>query len=326
MADIVILFKPSDKVPFYFSEEHIHKIRKACCGEVYLFETEQELLESGITADVLFTWGGSGIMPVTYCKKASDLKWFHSFSAGMDPVMNSDIAKLPILISSSSGIHSMTISEHVMGFILAHNRTFKFMFGKQQEHIWAKGMTRCPMEAFGKTIGIVGAGSIGSHIAKRARAFDMYVIGLRRNRGANGYFDELLGPEGLDELLSRSDYVVVSTPLTPETIHLINADRLAKMKCTALLINVARGPVIDEDALIEALREHKIGGAALDVFEEEPLSPDSPLWDLDNVMITPHMSADAPILTQLAIDFFCSSIEIYLKGGCLPNLLSALQN
>jgi phosphoglycerate dehydrogenase-like enzyme len=321
MVDIVFLFKPTEKIPFYFTDEQIEQIKKACGGQVYRFETEEELLASGITTEVLFTWGGSGKMPVTYCKKAKNLKWFHSFSAGMDPVMKSEIANLPIIISSSSGIHSMTIAEHVMGFILAHNRTFKFMFQKQQEHVWAKGMTRMPVEAFGKTIGIIGAGAIGRQIAKRAKAFNMYTIGLRRNPKPEEVYDEMLDSDGLSSLLSRSDYVVVATPLTKETEHLINAQRLAEMKNTALLINIGRGAVVDEAALIEALREKRIGGAALDVFTEEPLPKDSPLWDMENVMITPHMSADAPILAQLAVDFFCESIKIYLAGGKVPNTI-----
>jgi phosphoglycerate dehydrogenase-like enzyme len=325
MPDVVLLFKPSIKVPYIFTDQHIQQIEEACAGKVYRFESEKELLDSGISAEILYTWGGTGDMPVEYCKKFAGLnclKWFHSFSAGMDPVMNSEIADLPILISNSSGIHSKTIAEHTMGFILAHNRTFPFMFQKQREHVWAKGMTRDPVEALGKKIGIVGAGAIGTQIAKRAKAFEMYTIGLRRTPIANEYFDEMLGPDKLDDMISRSDYLVIATPLTAETKHMIDAGRLAKMKNTALLINIARGAVVDEEALIEALRENRIGGAALDVVTEEPLDTDSPLWDFENVMITPHMSADAPILVQFAVDFFCNSIRIYREGGQIPNIMS----
>lgn len=319
MANVVFLFKPSLKLPFYFTDAHMEQIANACGGKVWRFETEEELLKSGIQAEILYSWGGTGEMPLTYCKQNPNLKWFHSFSAGMDPLMKSEIASLPILISSSSGIHSITIAETVMGYILAYNRTFPFMFQKQREHVWAKGMTRMPMEAFGKTLGIVGAGAIGVELAKRAKAFGMYTIGLRRQPTPMPCYDEMLSNANLDELLSRSDYVVVATPLTPETRHMIGKTQFAQMRPNAVIINVARGAVIDQEALIEALQNGAIAGAALDVTDPEPLPADSPLWDMDNVIITPHMSADAPILVQWATDFFCDNIKRYLAGETLRN-------
>jgi D-2-hydroxyacid dehydrogenase (NADP+) len=319
MADVVFLFKPSAKVPFFFQDTHIRQIEAACGGRVWRFETEEELLRSGVFAEILFTWGGTGEMPAAYCLKNPKLRWFHSFSAGMDPVMSSEIAKLPILITNSSGIHSLTVAESVMGYILAWNRTLPFMLRKQREHVWAKGMTRDPVEAFGKTIGIVGAGSIGSEAAKRAKAFGMHTIGLRRHPAPTPHFDEVLSNACLDDLLSRSDYVVLATPLTPETHHLIGAAQLRKMKPEAFLINVARGAVVDQEALVCALRDGVIAGAALDVTDPEPLPPESPLWDMENVILTPHMSADAPILTRLAVDLFCENIGRYLSGQPLRN-------
>jgi phosphoglycerate dehydrogenase-like enzyme len=319
MADVAVLFKSSKKVPFEFTEEHLAQIAVASGGAVWRFGTEEELLGSGFKAEILFTWGGSGNVPERYCHTNDRLKWLHSFSAGMDPVMRSSIAALPIFITNSSGIHAVTISETVMGFIIAYNRTFPFMFQKQREHVWAKGMTRAPVEATGKTVGIVGAGAIGAQVAVRARAFGMRVLGLRRHPAPAPNYDEMLVNDRLDELLARSDYVVIATPLTDETRHLIGTEQFKLMKKSALFINVARGGVVDQDALIAALREGEIAGAALDVTDPEPLPEDSPLWDMENVIITPHMSADAPILAQLAIDFFCAAIEKYKMGEALPN-------
>jgi len=320
MPDIVFLFMQSKTVPIVFTDAHFARIKEVSGGEVYRFETEEELLKSGIEAEILFTWGGTGVMPEEYCVKNKSLKWFHSFSSGMDPVMKSEIAKLPIMITNSREVHAIAIGEHVMGFIIAYNRTFPFMFKKQSEHIWAKGMTRKPQEAIGKTVGIIGAGAIGTSIARNAKGFRMKTIGLRRNPQPCEYFDEMLGADELDKLLSDSDYIVSAVPLKPDTRHIIGAAEFSKMKSTALFVNVARGGVVDQDALIEALREGRIGGAALDVTDPEPLPPDSPLWDMENVMITPHMSADTPMTSQWATDSFCDNLMRYMAGEPLLNL------
>ncbi|MDR1246217.1 MAG: D-2-hydroxyacid dehydrogenase [Clostridiales Family XIII bacterium] len=321
MANVVFLFKSTPKVPFVFQDRQLEQIAEAAGGEVYRFETEDELLASGKQAEILYTWGGTGDMPVRYCKGNPKLKWLHSFSAGMDPLMKSEIADIPIIISNSSGIHSLTIAESVMGYILAWNRTLPFMLRKQREHVWAKGMTRQPTEAFGKILGIIGAGAIGTEIAVRAKAFNMRTLALRRNPKPKECFDEIYGGDGLNELLTRSDYVVTSTPYTPETRRMIGAAQFKIMKNSALFINVARGGVVDQDALIEALGKGEIAGAALDVTDPEPLNHDSPLWDMENVIITPHMSADAPILAQLAVDFFCREIKHYLNGEPIANTI-----
>jgi len=319
--DVVLLFEPSQKVPFHFTQEQTEQIQDAAGGEFWWFKSEQELLDSKVEADILFTWGGTGSMPERFCASNTKLKWLHSFSAGMDPVMSSEIAKLPIMISNSSGIHSITIAEHVIGLIVAFNRGFPFLFQKQREHVWGKGMTKQPVEAFGKTIGMVGAGAIATETAKRCKAFAMRTIGLRRSAVNTGAFDEMLDPEHLPCLLRESDYVMVATPLTSETRHMIAENELKQMKSTALLINISRGGVIDQDALIRALKNGVIGGAALDVTDPEPLPSDSPLWEMENVIITPHMSADAPILTQWAVDFFCDNIKRYKNGQTIKNLM-----
>lgn len=322
MADVVFLFKESPKVPFQFTETHMEQIAEAVGGKVYRFESEDELLASGIQAEILYTWGGNGQMPVRYCTTNSNLKWFHSFSAGMDPVLQSEIAGLPITISNSSGIHSIPISESVMGYILAWNRTLPFMLQKQREHIWAKGMTRQPVEAIGKTLGIVGAGAIGYELAVRAKAFGMRTLALRRNPKPMDCFDEIFGSDGLEELLGQSDYVVVSTPHTPETHHMFSTEQFKAMKQSALFVNVARGGVVDQNALIKALNDKQIAGAALDVTDPEPLPQDSPLWEMEEVIITPHMSADSPILVHLAVDFFCREIKNYLAGDPIKNTMA----
>ena len=324
MPDVVFLFETSAKVPFVFTEEDKKNIEEAAAGRVFCFPDEDSLLESGVEAPVLFTWCGTPPVPERYCEKAAShgtLKWVQSFSAGMNPVDASPVLRnLPVLYTNASGIHGDTIGEHVLGMILAYNRTLPFFWGKQREHQWAKGATRQPYEAAGRTLGVVGAGSIGNKVAEKAKALGMKTIGLRRHPKEEPCYDKVVGSDGLYGLLEESDYVVLATPLTASTFHMIDGEALAHMKKTALLVNIARGAVVDEQALIAALRANEIGGAALDVTEEEPLSPQSPLWDMENVMITPHMSADGEHLASRAVALFCENLRRYRAGESLRNV------
>ena len=324
MADVVWLFKTSARVPMVFTDEHLAAVAQAAGGKVYRFATEEELLQSGVEAEVLFTWCGGAPLPERYCAKAAEhgtLKWVHSFSAGMNAVDASPLMRgLPVTYTSGSGVHGDTIGEHVLGLILAYNRTLPFYFKMQQQHRWAKGGTRQPYEAMGRTLGVVGAGSIGNKIAEKAKALGLRTIGLRRHPRPEPCYDKVVGSDGLYGLLEESDYVAVATPLTKETFHMINGEALGHMKPTALLVNIARGPVVDEAALIAALQAGTIGGAALDVTEQEPLPPDSPLWDMENVILTPHMSADGEGLAGRAVELFCDNLRRFRAGEPLRNI------
>ncbi len=320
MADVVFLFKESPKVPFQFTGTHMEQIAEAAGGNVYRFESEDELLASGIQAEILYTWGGNGEMPVRYCTTNPNLKWFHSFSAGMDPVMKSEIAGLPIIISNSSGIHSIPISESVMGYILAWNRTLPFMLQKQREHVWAKGMTRQPLETIGKTLGIVGAGAIGYELAVRAKAFGMRTLALRRNPKPMECFDEIFGSDGLEALLGQSDLWSFRLHIHGDPSYVqhrpIQSDEEFCSLCQCCPWRRRRSSGADQ-----SVERKEIAGAALDVTDPEPLPQDSPLWDMEEVIITPHMSADSPILVHLAVEFFCREIKNYLKGEPVKNAM-----
>ena len=174
----------------------------------------------------------------------------------------------------------------------------------------------------GKTLGIVGLGRIGSAVARRAKAFDMRVIATRRRpERLSKDVDEVRGAEALPWLLGESDYVVLCTALTSETRHLIGAEQLRLMKRTAYLMNVGRGGLIDEGALVEALNGGEIAGAGLDVFEEEPLPPDSQLWDMPKVMITPHRAGDSPRSHERFMALFCENLQRYVAGEALLNVV-----
>ena len=173
-----------------------------------------------------------------------------------------------------------------------------------------------PRELSGATLGLIGIGSIGLEVAKRAAALGMRVVAVREQIGkpVPQGVAEVLPSEKLDLLLSQADYVVLAVPLTEETRHLMNGHRIAKMKSDACLINVGRGALVEETALADALREHKIGGAALDVFAKEPLPPESPLWDIDNLLITPHTAGLTEKLWERHYQLVCENLQRYLAG------------
>ncbi len=191
-------------------------------------------------------------------------------------------------------------------------------FAQQGERRWHKLGLR---ELRGLTVGIIGLGDIGGEIARLCRAFGMRVLGLRRHPRPYEHADEVLGPDRLHDLLAHSDFVVITCPLTEETRGLIGRAELAAMNPDAWLINVARGAIVDEEALLEALRERKIGGACLDVFTEEPLPEDSPFWDLPNVIITPHNSWSSPHIQEREVDLFLDNLRRYVAGEPLLNVV-----
>jgi len=216
-------------------------------------------------------------------------------------------------------VHGPVVAEHVIALIFALAKQVAQAVRLQQKHFWGQetmwhGRPR-PREVAGATLGLVGLGSIGREVVKRASALGMRVVAMREHpgKGSEGA-DAIVGPGQLDDLLAAADYVVLAAPLTPETRTLIGAAQLAKMKADACLINVSRGPQVDEAALAEALRTRKIGGAALDVFSKEPLPAGSPLWDLDNLLITPHTAALTEKLWERHYVLISENLRRYLAG------------
>jgi phosphoglycerate dehydrogenase-like enzyme len=225
-----------------------------------------------------------------------------------------------ILLTNASGVHATPIGEYVLCMMLMFAKGAHTFVRAQQRREWVRYL---PHELYGKTVGVVGLGHIGSEVARLAKAFGCYVIATRRStseRSSGGSVDELLPHSELHELLSRSDFVVLCVPLTPETRGLIGDAELRTMKPGAVLINIARGAVVDEAALIQALKDGTIAGAGLDVFEQEPLPEDSELWSLENAIISPHISGGTEIYNQRAVAIFCENLRRYLAGEPLMNL------
>ena len=318
--DIVVMYKVSEKVPLNITQEHIDIIKKYA-DNVHWFETEEELLASGVDAEAIFCWGGpNGKPPETWCGQSKRVKWLNTFSAGVDPLAKSKIADMPITVTNAKGVHGKSMALTTIGYCICQLRKFWELRENQRNHIWRKPIVK-GTEPIGKTIGIVGAGSIGEHIAEYAKALGFKVIGVKRSVATLKDFDEIYSDKELDKALGMMDFVVVLTPLTDKTHHLMNKDRFAAMKEGAYFINIARGGVVDQDALIAALESGHLSGAAIDASDPEPLPTDNPLWDIPNVFITPHCSADSPFLVDRAIEQFCRNIESFKAGEPLFNVV-----
>src|SRR5690606_3587844 len=216
----------------------------------------------------------------------SKLRWLQSWSAGVNNMPLDEMEKSNILLTSANGVHAYPISETIFALMLGLTRKIHSYVRNQQEKKWHHSNMK--LEIHEKTIGIVGVGHIGKETAKIAKAFGMTVLGVRHSGRDEEFVDEMYTTDQLSEVLPRCDYVVLTLPLTEETRHLFGADEFRRMKSSAFFINIGRGEIVVEEELIEALQSGEIAGAGLDVFTKEPLPEDSPLWDFENVIVTPH--------------------------------------
>ncbi len=260
------------------------------------------------------------VVPDDIVQRAPQLSWLQLTSAGVDRLLGSAVVRSHVTVTTASGIHAVPISEYVIGAILAFAKGFPKATRSQMERRWNPYW---PEELEGKTLGVLGLGAIGSRVAELGQALGMRVLAARRSanerQAADGCSLEVLPPSEIPYLLAESDYVIVAVPLTPESRRMIGEAELRSMKRTAVIVNIARGAIIDEPALVRALKEGWIAGAALDVFEQEPLSPESELWGMANVLLTPHISGGTPRYMERAVDLFCENLRRYLAGEPLRN-------
>ena len=256
------------------------------------------------------------------------MRWLQAPSAGIDGFRSSGVldADSDILVTTASGIHASTISEYVMASMLMFNRSWPEMVRLQDRHIWPQSANWYKLagrELSDQTLGLIGLGHIGRRIAKLAQAFGMHVLASHRSAREDervSDIDQIYPMTRVNEMLRRSDYVVLAVPLTVQTEHLIGEVELRAMRPNAYLVNVARGPVIDERALIRALREGWIAGAGLDVVEHEPLPSDSPLYSLPGVILTPHISGVSVHYGKRLAELFADNLRRYCSGEPLLNL------
>jgi len=260
-----------------------------------------------------------GFIPGDIAARAPKLKWINAPSAGVDRFLVPDVVAGPVILTNSRGIHHVQMGEMAFEMILMLAKKAPFFFRMSQRREWRRVV---PDVLRGKTLAVLGLGAVGTEVARLGKAFGMRVAALdvREPRPDEGV-DALFPPSGLKEILSQGDYVVVALPLTGRTRNLISGEELLAMKRTAFLVNIARGGIVDEDALVAALVEERIAGAALDVFTREPLPPESRLWDLPNVIISPHVAGIRQDYAVLALDLFCENLRRYLDGRELLNVV-----
>ncbi|MFN6571898.1 D-2-hydroxyacid dehydrogenase [Dendronalium sp. ChiSLP03b] len=247
------------------------------------------------------------------------LRWQQSPSAGVNHVLTPAFLERDIILTNGAGIHAIPIAEFVLTFMLYHAKNLRKLQIFQDQHTWVRGVFL--KELANATLLIIGTGNIGMAIASRAKAFGMRVWGSRRHPELLANFDKIVGADEWRSLLPAADYVVIATPLTPETQGMIDATALRLMRRSAYLINIARGAIVDEAALLTALSEGWIAGAGLDTVITEPLPPESPLWSLPNIFITPHCSALSPSLKERITELFIDNLRRYQAGQPLRNIV-----
>ena len=270
-------------------------------------------------AEILVAWS---IRPEQLAV-AKELRWIHSPAAAVHQLLFPALVDSDVVLTNARDVHGPVVAEHVIAQILALARKIPQAVRLQQQKVWGQQELwrdpPRPREIAGATLGLIGLGSIGRQVAQRGAALGMRVIAVREHpeKGAGPLIESVMGVARMDDLLRQADYVVLCAPLTPETRGLINAERLAKMKPESCLINVSRGPLIDDEALVQALGNRQIGGAALDVFAREPLAPDSRFWELENLLITPHTAAVTEKLWERHYGLIRENLRRYLAGQTL---------
>ncbi|WP_440771548.1 D-2-hydroxyacid dehydrogenase [Natronorubrum sp. DTA28] len=274
---------------------------------------EDDLLEAVAEAEIVVT----GRLPEEVLTAADDLRWVQALSAGTDAYDHDALEARDVALTTVSGIHAKPIAQQVLGYLLHFERRFDRAIAQQRTKTWERYSGG---ELGDHTVGIVGVGAIGSQIADYCNTFDARVIGTKRDpTDAPAAVDDVYGPDGLETVLAESDYLVLACPLTEETRGLIDAEALATLTDDAVLVNIARGEVVDQGALVDALEADELGGAALDVFEEEPLPEASPLWNRDDVLVTPHMAGSTPHYWERCADVFIRNYDRFRDGEALEN-------
>jgi phosphoglycerate dehydrogenase-like enzyme len=288
--------------------------------DIQAYHGEDEAGDAMEKADILLT----KMISDELMQRGKNLKWIQCLITGVDYLVNLPSFKKDVILTSTRGIHGPQMSESAILLMLALNRNFPMNIRNQDQRVWQRWPTRL---LYQKSVGILGVGVIGQEIARKCNAFGMTVYGLTSIKREIEFVDHSYGPEGLINVLREVDYFINVIPSTPQTINMIGEEELASMKPTAYYISIGRGDTVDEAALIRALEEKKIAGAAMDVFFTEPLPPDSPLWGMENVIITPHIGGMSDIYADQALPIFEENLRRYLRGERrdLINLIESIR-
>jgi phosphoglycerate dehydrogenase-like enzyme len=316
MDDITVLIVG---MPGQAQLEHLKKLDNKV--RILLAESSEEAVELAPQADVIFAWIPKRETLRAMLPKATRARWIHARYAGLDHVLFPELVASSIPFTNGRGVFSQSLGEFVLGAVLYFAKDFARMRRSQKAAKWDPFDV---MEISKQTMGIVGYGDIGRACSRRAKAMGMRVLALRRRpelSAGDPNVDRVYSWDGRLEMIAESDYVVAAAPLTPETKGMVNDAEFAAMKPTAVIINVGRGPVIDEPAMIRALESGRIKGAGLDVTSVEPLPPDSPLYRLDNVLLSPHCADHTADWHDDAMLFFLQQLDRFRSGKPLENVV-----
>jgi len=303
----------------------LHLLEPAPEGVRFVVGWEPEDFDGAPAPDALFDcWAGAPRI-VAVLHKAPGVRWIHARSAGLDTVLAPEIVAHPAVLTNGRGAFSAALAEFVLAALLFFLKDMRRLVKQQSAGAWEPFDTE---RLEGRTVGIVGYGDIGRAIAAKLGPLGVEILALRRRpelSKGDPLVSETVPSERLLDLMARSDDVVVTAPLTPRTQGLVGREAIAAMKGTAVLVNVGRGPVVDEPALVEALRRDRIRGAALDVFETEPLPAGHPFWGLSNVLLSPHSADHVPGWVDEAMRLFLRQLEHFRRGEPLANVVDKAQ-
>jgi phosphoglycerate dehydrogenase-like enzyme len=302
----------------------LERLQESLAGETIVAgSSARKFTEAAGNASVIFNWSAPLPLLQQVFSMCPNLRWVHSRSVGLEKSLFLELIESPVTLTNGIGVFSPSLGEWVVGAILYFAKDFRRLIRNQQAGVWK------PFDVWvveGKTVGIIGYGDIGRAAASRLRPLGMKVLALRRHAstlsGADTLVDQMYGPDQRVEMISRCDYIVVATPLTSETRGMIGEQEIAAMKPTAVLINVGRGPVVNEGALVRALSEGRIKGAALDVFDQEPLPSGHPFYPLENVLLSPHCADNTPDWLDQSMQLFIEQFERFRKGEPLLNVVN----
>lgn len=284
--------------------------------------TDAEFLRSAAPlADVILLASASPQPLIDAWPYAKKVRWVHSLWAGVEDFLFPALAESDVVLTNARGVYKRSLAEFVMTGILYFAKDIPRMLRQQKAAHWEKFEVT---EAFGCTLGVIGYGQIGRASAALAKSFGMRILAVRRHAAeaeSDGVADAIFSTDRTLEMLPQCDYVVVAAPLTPQTRGMVGEAEIAAMKPTAVILNVGRGPVIDDSALVQALRQGRLRGAALDVFSEEPLPPDHPFWQMENVLVSPHCADRTPGWLEMSTAFFVENFNRFQKNQPLQNIV-----
>lgn len=309
------------KILFYVKAQHMIMEQRSLIKErlkdynVVVTTDKEEAKKEIVDTDIFCCF--DSLASTEIIKAAKKLKWIHILSAGVNRIMPF-VKDKPFLISNSRGVHAIPIAEHILAMMLMFERQINVAFRNQIKRVWERNNLKVS-ELYRKTAAVIGLGEIGLRVAGLCKALGTRVVAVKRTIADKPEcVDELYLTEEMDKAIKQADYVVICLPLTKETRHVFGEKELKQMKKSAYIINIGRGEIIDEKALIKALKNKQIRGAGLDVFEQEPLPKSSPLWEMENVIATPHYAGLTDKYVERALDIFLKNLEAFKKKEKMP--------